>query len=130
MGCYGIGLSRQIGTIVEIFHDDKGIIWPDSVAPFLVHLLNIGDNDEVKKVSDIVYSNLLKQNIEVLYDDRDKSAGEKFAEADLIGIPWRFVVSEKSLKEDSVEIKRRDNSDSKLIKIGELPAFIKKEIHV
>ncbi|MFH0791754.1 MAG: aminoacyl--tRNA ligase-related protein [bacterium] len=129
MGCYGIGLSRQIGTIVEVFHDDRGIIWPDSVAPFLIHLLNIGEKEEVRKVSEKIHEDLVKQNVEVLYDDRNKGAGEKFTEADLIGIPWRFVVSEKSLKENAVEVKRRDNQDVKLIKIDELPNFITKEIH-
>ena len=104
MGCYGIGLSRLMGTIVEVHHDEKGIIWPESVAPFKVHLINLGKKEEAEKI----YNDLEKNNIEVLYDDReDASAGEKFADADLIGIPLRAVVSEKSLASGGVEVKKR-----------------------
>lgn len=93
MGCYGIGLGRLMGAIVEVSHDDKGIIWPESVAPFKVHLIEI--NSSAKDV----YEELQKKGIEVLYDDReDITPGEKFADADLIGIPYRVVVSEKNHK--------------------------------
>ncbi|MFH1608615.1 MAG: proline--tRNA ligase, partial [Patescibacteria group bacterium] len=109
MGCYGIGVGRTMATVVEKFHDDKGIIWPESVAPFLVHLLVLGDKEEVKKEADKLYSDLNKKNIEVLFDDRtDISAGEKFADADLLGMPYRVVVSERSLKEGGFEIKKRN----------------------
>lgn len=110
MGCYGIGLGRLMGTIVEVHHDDKGIIWPESVAPFRVHLLELPSvHKEVKKQTEELYALLLAKGVEVLYDDRDdKSAGEKFADADLIGIPWRCVISEKTLGQHGVEVKRRD----------------------
>lgn len=116
MGCYGIGLGRLMGTVVEVHHDDKGIIWPKEVAPFQVHLLSLKKNEEAEKI----YHSLQEKNIEVLYDDRDISAGEKFADADLIGIPWRIVVSEKSLKEGGVEVKRRDEERGKIVTESEL----------
>jgi len=115
MGSYGIGLGRVMGTIVEIFHDKKGIIWPESVAPFKVHLI------ELKGVSaEKIYKDLIKRGVEVLYDDRDVSAGEKFADADLIGIPYRMVVSEKTIKENKVEVKNRKTSKIKMVDKKEL----------
>ena len=100
MGCYGIGLSRLLGTVVEVLSDDKGIIWPQSISPFAVHLLALGEDEEVKKEAEKIYENLLKNNIEVLFDDRaDVSAGEKFSDADLLGMPYRAVVSARSLKD-------------------------------
>ena len=121
-GCYGIGLQRLIGTIVEVCHDERGIIWPESVAPFKVHLLSLGKNDEAEKI----YNDLEKKNIEVLYDDReDTSAGAKFADADLIGIPWRLVVSEKSLAGGGVELKKRSEKESEIVEIEKLLAMFK-----
>lgn len=115
MGCYGIGLSRLMGAIAEINHDKKGIIWPESVAPFKVHLIEIGESAKE------FYKDLQKANIEVLYDEReDVTAGEKFADADLIGIPYRIVVSEKTMKDKKVELKRRDSEKIKLIDKKEL----------
>ncbi|MBU2109670.1 prolyl-tRNA synthetase [Patescibacteria group bacterium] len=115
MGCYGIGLSRLMGAIAEINHDKKGIIWPESVAPFKVHLIEIGESAKE------FYKDLQKANIEVLYDEReDVTAGEKFADADLIGIPYRIVVSEKTTKDKKVELKRRDSEKIKLIDKKEL----------
>jgi prolyl-tRNA synthetase len=123
MGCYGIGLQRLMGTIVEVRNDDQGIIWPESVAPFQVHLISLGKNKEAEKI----YKDLEKNNVEVLYDDRvDTSAGAKFADADLIGIPWRIVVSEKSLADGGVEVKRRSENKAKIIKIGSIIKFIGK----
>lgn len=118
MGCYGIGLGRAIGTVVETYNDENGIIWPESIAPFQVYLLNIGvRNSDCDKV----YSQLVRNGIEVLYDDREEvSAGQKFSDADLIGCPVRLVVSEKTLEKDSVEYKKRDKKESKLIKIGNI----------
>jgi len=112
MGCYGIGVGRLMGTIVETFHDDLGMIWPEAVAPFKVHLLSLGQNDEAEKI----YNDLNKTRIEVLYDDREISAGEKFADADLIGLPYRLVVSDKSLKAGGVELKKRTAKQVKIIK--------------
>ncbi|MDD4900923.1 MAG: His/Gly/Thr/Pro-type tRNA ligase C-terminal domain-containing protein [Patescibacteria group bacterium] len=116
MGCYGIGISRLLGVIVEKCHDDKGIIWPEAVAPFKVHLLSL-DQD---KAAEKIYHDLLKNNIEVLYDDRRASPGEKFADADLIGLPYRLVVSAKSLKSGGVEIKKRGENQSKIVKIKDI----------
>lgn len=116
MGCYGIGLGRLMGTIVEIYHDEKGIIWPEVVAPFRVHLLNLGQKEEAEKI----YQELTDKKIEVLYDDREASAGEKFADADLVGIPWRVVVSQKSLEKGGLEIKERKEEKTEILKIGEL----------
>jgi prolyl-tRNA synthetase len=123
MGCYGIGLGRLMATIVEINHDEKGIIWPKRVAPFLVHLIPIG---KVKRISDKIYKNL-KERFEILYDDREKeSPGEKFYDSDLIGIPIRLVVSEKTLKKNSIEIKLRKEKKVRLVKIKSLKKEIEK----
>lgn len=122
MGCYGIGIDRTVATIVEKYHDEKGIIWPESVAPFQVHLLSLNKNKEAEKVYDL----LQKKKIEALYDDReDMSAGEKFAEADLIGLPYRVVISEKSLTAGGVEIKKRNEKESRIVKVEELTDYLK-----
>lgn len=123
MGCYGIGLPRLMATIAETNHDEKGIIWPEAVAPFNVHLIQIENNQKVKKAAEKIYQDLLKAKIEVLYDDRQKSPGEKFADSDLIGIPQRWVISERTLKENCVEIKKRDEKKIKLVKISNIQSF-------
>ena len=120
MGCYGIGLGRLMAAIVEVHHDEKGIIWPESAAPFKVHLLQLSQDKKVKTKAEEIYKNLEKRGIEVLYDDRDKTAGEKFADADLIGIPIRLVVSEKTLAKGCMEIKKRDEEKVELVKIDKL----------
>ena len=121
MGCYGIGISRLLGVIVEKYHDDQGIVWPEAVAPFKVHLLSLNKNDQAEKI----YRDLEKNQIEVLYDDRDLSPGEKFADADLIGLPYRLVVSDKSLKAGGVEIKKRNEYKGKIIKDKEIVKKLK-----
>ena len=122
MGAYGIGLSRVIGAIVEIYNDNKGIIWPESVAPFKIHFINL--SSEKNKAGEI-YKTLLDKGVEVLYDDRDdKSAGEKFADADLIGIPTRLVISEKTLSKNSVEIKSRNSDATNLIEISKIKCLV------
>lgn len=127
MGCYGIGLGRLMGAIVEINNDDKGIIWPKEVAPFKIHLIQIENNKKVKQAAEKIYNVLHKEKNEVLYDDREtKSAGEKFIEADLIGIPYRIVVSEKTLEKNSFEIKGRNENRIKLIKIDQILKFFEK----
>jgi len=127
MGCYGIGLGRVMGAVVEASHDENGIIWPETIAPFKVHLIQIENKPNVAKESEKIYKDLQKNNIEVLYDDRkDKSVGEKFAESDLLGIPYRVIVSEKTLAKKSVELKKRNSSKSELIKISQLI----KKLHV
>lgn len=112
MGSYGIGVSRLMAVIVEMFNDEHGIIWPTSVAPFQAHLLALGGADGNR-----VYEYLQKAGIHVLYDDREMSAGEKFAESDVLGIPWRIVVSPKL--GESVEIKKRTEKESKTIDLKE-----------
>lgn len=129
MGCYGIGLSRVMGAVVEVHHDEKGIIWPEETAPFKVHLIGIANREsKIKEETNKIYQSLQKANVEVLYDDREVTAGEKFAEADLVGCPYRVVVSEKTLAKGNVEIKKRDkeNQDIKMIKKEELINFLKK----
>ncbi|MEK7560194.1 MAG: aminoacyl--tRNA ligase-related protein [Patescibacteria group bacterium] len=122
MAAYGIGLSRLMATIVETHNDENGIIWPESVAPFDVHLIVLGN---VSSEGDKIYESLTKENIEVLYDDRDeKTAGEKFADSDLIGIPLRVVISQKTLEKDSVEIRKRDSKEIELITIKNLNSYI------
>lgn len=124
MGSYGIGLGRVMGTAVEVFNDEAGIIWPETIAPFQVHLIALrGAEDQAGKI----YENLQSSGIEVLYDDRDgKGAGEKFADSDLIGIPYRVVISEKTMAQDSVEIKKRNEKEAKLVPIQNLISlFIK-----
>ncbi len=121
MGCYGIGLGRLLGTVVEVLSDDKGIIWPESIAPFAVHLLLLGDEEEITIEANKIYESLVKADIEVLLDDRKEiSAGEKFADADLLGIPMRAVVSARSLSEGGIEIKKRTEEKGKIISLKEL----------
>ncbi len=127
MGCYGIGTTRLVGTIVEASHDEKGIIWPKSVAPFHVHLIALGaeKDSEVKKEAEKLYETMMKEHVEVLYDDRDESAGKKFNDADLIGIPLRIVISSRTLKEQSVEWKMRSEKDGHNIKLNDVMIEIK-----
>lgn len=123
MGSYGIGLGRLMGTAVEVYHDEKGIVWPAAIAPFKVHLLALGgkDGEVVLKAADKLYNDLQGAGAEVLYDDRtDVSPGVKFADSDLLGLPYRVVVSAKTLAEDSVELKKRQDSNSQLIKLAEI----------
>ncbi len=133
MGCYGIGPSRIMGAIVEVHKDAKGIIWPEEVAPFKAHLIEVRSKKlsppqrdparagEVRRKADELYNKLQDAEIEVLYDDREEiSAGEKFVEADLIGCPYRLVVSEKTLKKGSIEFKRRDSEKCELMKMDQV----------
>jgi len=116
MGCYGIGPARLMGTIVEVLSDDKGIVWPEEVAPFRVHIISIsGGNADVVKEADRLYELLADHGIETLYDDRDVRAGEKFADADLIGIPKRLVISEKTVSEGGAELILRKDGTTSLI---------------
>ncbi len=121
MGCYGIGPSRILGTIVELCNDEKGIVWPRSVAPYQVHLVVLGVDGEVLAAAEKLYAELIERKIEVLYDDRlDVSAGTKFADADLIGIPARLVVSKKTLAKQAVEMKLRNESEAKLVPFADV----------
>lgn len=125
MGCYGIGPSRVMGALVEVCHDAKGIIWPEAVAPFRVIIIEIepktAGNEKIKETAGRVYQDLQSNGVEVLYDDRkDVTAGEKFAEADLMGIPWRIVVSEKTMEQGKIELKNRAKDIADLITEKEL----------
>lgn len=126
MGSYGIGLGRLIGTVVEVLSDDKGIVWPETIAPFKVHLLSLGDDEEVMKEAEKVYENLEKAGVEVLFDDRaGLSAGEKFSDADLLGMPYRAVVSARSMKENGIELKKRTEEKGKVVSMEELISLLK-----
>lgn len=117
MGAYGIGVSRLMATIVEIHNDKNGILWPENVAPFKVCLVSLDQNSEADKI----YDDLTKKGADVLYDDRiDKTAGEKFADADLIGCPVRIVVSKKTLEKNSAETKKRSEKEVKLVSVDRL----------
>lgn len=115
MGCYGIGVSRLMGVIAEKFADDKGLVWPESVAPFKYHVIGIGEQG--LKAAEEFYA---KHENETLFDDRDKRAGEKFADAELIGLPTRIVFSDKTLAEGNAEVNDRRSGETKLVKISEL----------
>jgi len=128
MGCYGIGISRLMGVIVEKFNDEKGIVWPESVAPFQFHIVGLDFSDEkVRANSFKIYEKLLENGVDVLFDDRiDVSAGEKFADSDLIGIPTRIVLSKKTkfsdenILESEVEVKKRNEKDIKFCTLKSL----------
>lgn len=125
MGSYGIGLSRLMGTIVEVLSDDKGIIWPESVSPFKIHLLTLGVDENVQNGAEELYNKLTEKGIEVLFDDRvDVSAGEKFADSDLIGIPYRVVISKRSLADGGCEVKKRIETSGKVINIDDLISLL------
>jgi prolyl-tRNA synthetase len=115
MGCYGIGIGRTMATIAETHRDDKGLVWPDNIAPFKVYIARLGDKPEVLAAADALYRDLTAADVLVLYDDRlDARAGEKFADADLLGIPYRVVVSEKSVAAGQFEIKKRTESEAQM----------------
>ncbi|MFA5020496.1 MAG: proline--tRNA ligase [Patescibacteria group bacterium] len=113
MASYGIGISRLAATIVELHHDDRGIVWPESVAPFAVHLISLKRDEAAREL----YDRLVAADVEVLYDDRDVSAGQKFVDSDLLGLPWRLVVSEKT--GGKVEVKQRGGEQSELMDFKE-----------
>jgi len=120
-GSYGIGTSRLMGVLVEKFHDERGIIWPKNVSPFLVHLIDLQQTEDAKKI----YEQLKKEGIDVLWDDREMSAGEKFAEADLIGCPVRILISSRSIQSGGAEVKLRKETKSKIVSFDKLIDFVK-----
>jgi prolyl-tRNA synthetase len=108
MGCYGIGPARVMGTVAELLSDEKGLVWPESIAPFKVHLIELSNgNKDVASEAQEIYQELTSRGVEVLWDDRDARAGEKFADSDLLGVPLRLVVSEKTLAEGKFELTYR-----------------------
>ena len=132
MGSYGIGPGRLMGAVVEVLHDERGIIWPEGIAPFRAHLIALESKDRtdtmrIRQSADRAYAELQKKGVDVLYDDRsDKSAGQKFADADLLGIPLRLVISEKTIAKKSVEMKKRSLQAVKLIPLVKLAEAINK----
>lgn len=121
MGSYGIGITRVMGVIVEKFADDKGIVWPEAVAPYRVYLATIGD---VAEQAEALYQELMAKGVDVLYDDRDARPGDKFADADLLGIPHRVVLSPKLVEQGSYEYKRRTDDESQVLTRDELIAIL------
>ena len=110
MGSYGIGVSRLPAAIIEVNHDDAGIIWPDSVSPFQVGLINLDPSDKkTNEASDSFYTKLRENNIDVLYDNSEERPGVKFANMDLIGLPWQITVGKKALSNNNIDLKRRSD---------------------
>lgn len=126
MGCYGIGVGRLAASVCEARHDAYGPIFPITIAPWEVHLCCIRPDDaETKSVADHLYEELMKQKVEVLYDDREGvRGGQMFADADLIGVPIRVIVSPRNLKEDKIEVVTRDKSSHAVVEISESLAYI------
>ena len=120
MGSYGIGIGRLMGAVVEVLADDKGLVWPESITPFDVHLVHVGSDEDVVEATEVLYTKLTENNISVLFDDRDKSPGEKFADSDLLGIPRRITVGPKTLKEGMAEMTHRESGETTLRKIEEI----------
>ena len=131
MGCYGIGIGRAMAAVIEQCHDDYGPIWPITIAPFQVELIGLNQNQpEVREKCESLYAELQKQGVDVLYDDRSEKAGFMFADADLLGIPLRIVVSPKTLAQNSVEFKHRDwGKNSEIVALDAVIARAKEDIH-
>lgn len=118
MGSYGIGISRVMGTIVEVLADQKGLVWPESLAPYKAHLVVLGNDEKVQKQAEKVYNSLMDAGIEVLFDDRDVSNGEKFSDADLLGMPYRLVISRKTA--GKIELKKRTSEELELVDLAQV----------
>jgi len=119
MGCYGIGLDRMLAAAIELHHDDKGIIWPMSIAPYHIYLCSLNpENPDVAAAAEKVYNDLEVQGFEVLFDDRNESPGVKFNDADLLGIPLRITISPRTLEKNSAEIKWRWAKEAALVPLA------------
>jgi prolyl-tRNA synthetase len=118
MGCYGIGVTRIVGAAIEQNHDERGIIWPEPITPFDVVLIpiNMHRSDRLRDAAEMLYRELQARGLEVLFDDRDARPGVKFADAELIGIPHRLVISERSLEADELEYRHRRDDESRMMK--------------
>lgn len=132
MGCYGIGVSRIVAAAIEQCHDDRGIIWPDAIAPFTVAIIpmNMHKSEKVQATAEKLYADLQSAGIEVLFDDRKERPGVMFADAELIGIPHTFVIGERNLENGEVEYKHRAGGEKTLVKIDELMTFIKERLQI
>jgi prolyl-tRNA synthetase len=120
LGSYGIGITRVMGVIAEKFADDRGLVWPEAIAPFKVYLARLGDDPAVVKTADELYKSLTAAGVQVLYDDRDARPGEKFADADLLGLPYRIVLSDKTQAAGTFELKARSAEQAKQVSRDEL----------
>ncbi|MBI4283194.1 MAG: proline--tRNA ligase, partial [Chloroflexi bacterium] len=128
MGCYGIGVGRLLAASIESNHDDKGMIFPASIAPYHVNLCSLGDDPEIVQAAEKLAAELSQSGLEVLYDDRPETAGVKFNDADLLGLPVRAVISKRSLKNGGVELKKRSEKDPRTVAIGEAVATVKEMV--
>jgi prolyl-tRNA synthetase len=125
MGCYGIGIGRTVAAAIEQNHDENGIIWPMSMSPYHVIITPVNVNNEgIKKISEDLYKTLLEKGIEVILDDRDERAGVKFKDADLIGIPLRITIGQKSLSSGKIEVKLRRSGEVKILAIDRVEDFV------
>jgi prolyl-tRNA synthetase len=120
MGCYGIGVSRTLSASIEQNHDEKGIIWPEGIAPFQVELISLGVDAKVMGAAQKIYDALMTQKVEVLLDDRDERAGVKFNDADLIGIPKQVVIGSRGLEKGEVEVKERRTGEKKTVALDQV----------
>ena len=124
MGSYGIGISRLVAAIIEAYHDDKGILWPTSIAPFQIGIINLGKNDEeCLQASEKIYNELKENNFEIIYDDRDESVGKKYADMDLIGVPFQIIIGSKS-EGESLEFKEL-NSKTQILNLNQIKLKLK-----
>ncbi|OFW69920.1 MAG: proline--tRNA ligase [Alphaproteobacteria bacterium RIFCSPHIGHO2_01_FULL_41_14] len=125
-GCYGIGVSRVVGAMIEASHDERGIVWPESVSPFLVGLINVKVKDPaVSLLCEDLYTQLMRVGISVLYDDRDEGAGSKFSNMDLIGLPWQMIIGPRSLLNKTVELKNRRTGHVHEVSVDTVLSFLK-----
>jgi prolyl-tRNA synthetase len=125
MGCYGIGVSRVVAAAIEQNHDENGIQWPEEIAPYKVGIINMRVKDEeTSAAAEKLYNDLKADGVEVLYDDRDAGAGQKFADMDLIGLPWQCVVGPRGLKEGKMEWKNRKTGEKIELPVGQRPEGI------
>jgi prolyl-tRNA synthetase len=127
MGSYGIGVPRVMGTIVEVHNDENGIVWPAEVAPFQVHLIYLGRDSKIQESADQLYKDLTEAGVEILYDDRDESAGTKFKDSDLMGMPVRIVISDKTMANNQVEYKLRKGGDAVLVDLDKIAQKLKEK---
>lgn len=127
MGCYGIGVGRLMASAIEQHHDENGIIWPKSITPYQVYIISFAKSKQVEKVSEDLYQQLINSGVEVLLDDRKISLGVKFKDADLVGIPLRIIVGEKTWnQENKVELSLRSEGEKKLVSLDEVLTKVKK----
>ncbi len=120
LASYGVGITRVMGVIAEKYSDDKGLVWPENIAPYKVYLARLGESNEVIKASDETYKSLQKAGVTVLFDDRDVRPGDKFADADLLGIPFRLIISEKTIRNGKYELKIRTDETPVMIELDKL----------